>query len=184
MCDAAIVPEFARKLVINWLQDEALCDLSVSRPRSRLTWGIPVPDDTSQTVRSYMMQWVLECESLVCKLTQTGYYSYITIKKEHSISFSLFSQIYVWLDALVNYLTVSGHPLPDHTWPPTEHVVGKDILKFHAIFWPAFLLAAGLQLPKRIITHSHWMVQNAKVSVEMGEGSQPCHTPKSLGTRN
>lgn len=99
-------------------------------------------------------------------------------------SLSLFSQIYVWLDALVNYLTVSGHPLPDHTWPPTEHVVGKDILKFHAIFWPAFLLAAGLQLPKRIITHSHWMVQNAKVSIEMGEGSQPCHTPKNLGTRN
>lgn len=73
-------------------------------------------------------------------------------------------QIYVWLDALVNYLTVSGHPLPTHTWPPTEHVVGKDILKFHAIYWPAFLLAAGLKLPKKIVTHSHWIVDNSKVT--------------------
>ena len=73
------------------------------------------------------------------------------------------TQIYVWLDALLNYLTVSGHPLPDSAWPPTEHVVGKDILKFHAVFWPAFLMAAGLSLPKRIVTHSHWTVDKTKV---------------------
>ena len=71
----------------------------------------------------------------------------------------------MWLDALVNYLTVSGHPLPGHTWPPTEQVVGKDILRFHAIFWPAFLLAAGLELPRKIVTHSHWVVDKTKVSV-------------------
>lgn len=125
-----IVPEFARKLVLNWLQEDTLCDLSVSRPRSRLTWGISVPNDSSQT-------------------------------------------IYVWLDALINYLTVSGYSLPDHVWPPTEHVVGKDILKFHAVFWPAFLLAAGLELPRRIITHSHWIVDKTKMSKSKGNVVDP-----------
>lgn len=68
----------------------------------------------------------------------------------------------------MNYLTVSGHPLPNHTWPPTEHIVGKDILRFHAVYWPAFLLAAGLQLPKKIVTHCHWTVDKSKVSVAKG----------------
>jgi methionyl-tRNA synthetase len=74
-------------------------------------------------------------------------------------------QIYVWLDALTNYLTVSGYPSPNQVWPPTEQVVGKDIIKFHGIFWPAFLLAAGLELPKRIITHCHWTLFREKVRV-------------------
>lgn len=60
--------------------------------------------------------------------------------------------IYVWLDALVNYLTVAGYPnrkLLAKTWPPDVHVIGKDILRFHAIYWPSFLMAAELDLPKK-----------------------------------
>ncbi len=69
----------------------------------------------------------------------------------------------MWLDALINYLTVSKHPSPSHTWPATAHIVGKDILRFHAVFWPAFLMAAGLELPRRIVTHSHWTMGKTKV---------------------
>jgi len=73
--------------------------------------------------------------------------------------------VYVWLDALVNYLTVSGYPSSGCLWPPTEHIIGQDILRFHAIYWPAFLMAAGLELPGRIITHSHWTCSGHKVSL-------------------
>lgn len=99
---------------------EPLPDVSVSRPSSRVHWGVNVPDDPSQT-------------------------------------------IYVWLDALVNYLTCAGYPndsvslcnISDDSitksilfqfkanWPPSIQVIGKDIMKFHGIYWPAFLIAAG-----------------------------------------
>ena len=83
-------------------------------------------------------------------------------------------QIYVWLDALTNYLTVGGYP--DRTPSLDCHVIGKDILKcgacccahriklcrFHAIYWPAFLMACELPLPQRIICHSHWTVDGFK----------------------
>ncbi|CDW54659.1 tRNA-synt 1g and Methyltransf 11 domain containin g protein [Trichuris trichiura] len=72
--------------------------------------------------------------------------------------------IYVWLDALVNYLTVAGYPDQLNRWPPDCHVVGKDILKFHGIFWPAFLLAADLPLPKKVFCHAHWTVDGRKMS--------------------
>lgn len=82
--------------------------------------------------------------------------------------------IYVWLDALTNYLTVAGYPDDTSaTWPADYHVVGKDILKFHAIYWPAFLLAAGLPLPKRIVAHAHWTVDNVKMSKSLGNVVDP-----------
>jgi len=83
--------------------------------------------------------------------------------------------IYVWLDALANYLTTAGDccrgqfPL----WPPDEHLVGKDILKFHAVYWPAFLMAADLELPRRIRVHSHWLVDNNKMSKSKGNVVDP-----------
>ncbi|CAG0887218.1 unnamed protein product [Darwinula stevensoni] len=80
--------------------------------------------------------------------------------------------IYVWLDALVNYLTASGYPEPLGWWPPI-HIIGKDILKFHAIYWPAFLLAAGIQPPKTIICHSHWLVDDRKMSKSYGNVVKP-----------
>lgn len=117
-------------LVLQWLEDE-IPDLSVSRQKSRLQWGISVPGDPEQI-------------------------------------------IYVWLDALVNYLTVVGYP-QDHSqwWTAVHHVVGKDILKFHAIYWPAFLLAAGLPLPQMIFVHSHWTVEGKKMSKSLGNVINP-----------
>ena len=67
--------------------------------------------------------------------------------------------IYVWLDALVNYLTVLGYPdkMKKEDVASMIHVVGKDISKFHCIYWPAFLMAGGLPLPQMIINHGHWL---------------------------
>ncbi|KAI4897317.1 hypothetical protein NFI96_034021 [Prochilodus magdalenae] len=126
----AVQPEKFHHIVLQWLEND-LPDLSVSRQRSRLQWGIPVPGDPKQT-------------------------------------------IYVWLDALVNYLTVADYP-EKHTqwWSGVHHVVGKDILKFHAIYWPAFLLAAGLPLPRAIYVHSHWTVQGKKMSKSLGNVVDP-----------
>ncbi len=85
--------------------------------------------------------------------------------------------IYVWLDALVNYLTVAGYPNDKakfaSTWPADVHVVGKDILKFHVIYWPAFLFAANIQPPKRILCHGHWLIDNKKMSKSIGNVIDP-----------
>lgn len=84
--------------------------------------------------------------------------------------------VYVWLDALVNYLTVAGYPdmkKMNDTWPVDVHVIGKDILRFHAIYWPAFLMAAGLSLPKKILCHGHWLVDNRKMSKSIGNVVDP-----------
>ncbi|KAL8936974.1 MAG: hypothetical protein Q9216_004651 [Gyalolechia sp. 2 TL-2023] len=113
-----------------------LSDLSVSRPVERLSWGIPVPDDPSQT-------------------------------------------IYVWLDALINYLTKSNYPFQipgnEHAagWPADVHVIGKDIVRFHCIYWPAFLLALNLPLPKQIMTHAHWTLGREKMSKSTGNVVNP-----------
>src|SRR5205823_40779 len=66
--------------------------------------------------------------------------------------------MYVWLDALTNYITAVGHPATDSAdyrtfWPADLHMVGKDILRFHAVYWPAFLMGAGLAPPKRVFAH-------------------------------
>ncbi|KAF7998327.1 hypothetical protein HCN44_009725 [Aphidius gifuensis] len=78
--------------------------------------------------------------------------------------------IYVWLDALVNYLTSLGYPDDKYKnyWPPTIQVIGKDILKFHGIYWPAFLIASGLEPPKTLLCHSHWTVNDEKMSKSKG----------------
>lgn len=82
--------------------------------------------------------------------------------------------VYVWLDALTNYLTSAGYPGDTHrAWPADYHIVGKDILKFHAIYWPAFLMAAGLPLPKKVVAHAHWTVGNVKMSKSLGNVVDP-----------
>ena len=86
--------------------------------------------------------------------------------------------IYVWLDALVNYLTQAGYPFAEGSgekngWPPYVQVIGKDITRFHAIYWPAFLMALNLQPPRRILTHAHWTMNHAKMSKSAGNAVNP-----------
>ncbi|KAI9513225.1 tRNA synthetases class I (M)-domain-containing protein [Russula earlei] len=120
-------------------------DLSVSRPRNRLHWGIPVPNDASHTV-------------------------------------------YVWFDALINYLTGAGYPWVSkeqktHSyWPPDLQVVGKDIIRFHAIYFPAMLQALDLPLPKRLLAHCHWTVSRRKMSKSIGNVVDPFEAMQDLGT--
>jgi len=128
-----IVPEERMNFIKKEVQ-AGLEDLSVSRPSSRLTWGIRVPDDDTQT-------------------------------------------IYVWLDALINYLTMTGYPSGEgdqhKLWPPNAQVIGKDIVRFHTIYWPAFLMALDLPLPRGFLTHAHWTMGKAKMSKSLGNGVNP-----------
>lgn len=96
--------------------------------------------------------------------------------------------IYVWVDALINYLTVAGYNgswhLPDADmkfWPPTQ-VVGKDIIRFHAVYWPALLMAVGLPLPEKIICHNHWTMSNRKMSKSVGNVVNPTFAMQRWGT--
>ncbi|KAK6219099.1 CAAX geranylgeranyltransferase alpha subunit [Pestalotiopsis sp. IQ-011] len=130
-----VTPATRMREVVSWVENN-LEDLSVSRPASRLQWGIPVPDDPSQT-------------------------------------------IYVWVDALVNYITYAGYPRwtpgSEHLggWPADVHVIGKDIVRFHCIYWPALLMALDLPLPKRILTHGHWLMDARKMSKSIGNVVNP-----------
>lgn len=128
---SSILPASRRNQLLDEVQS-GLEDLSVSRPSTRLTWGIPVPGDPSQT-------------------------------------------IYVWIDALVNYLTVTGFPTSQRNtiWPADAHVIGKDIIRFHAVYWPCILMAAELPLPHSIITHGHWTKDRAKIAKSTGNVVDP-----------
>ena len=86
--------------------------------------------------------------------------------------------IYVWLDALVNYLTCSGYP-NSSLWPPSVQVLGKDILKFHGIYWPAFLIAAGMEPPHQLLVHSHWTTEGKKMSKSIGNVVNPLERAKT-----
>ncbi len=85
--------------------------------------------------------------------------------------------MYVWLDALNNYVTACG--FPDETaprwryWPADVHFVGKDIIRFHAVYWPAFLMAAGLPLPRRVSSNGWWVVEGEKMSKSLGNVIEP-----------
>jgi methionyl-tRNA synthetase len=86
--------------------------------------------------------------------------------------------MYVWLDALTNYISAIGYPDIDNNlfkefWPANIHMVGKDILRFHAIYWPAFLMAADLPLPKHIVAHGWWMNEGQKMSKSIGNVIDP-----------
>ncbi|MBI1820429.1 MAG: methionine--tRNA ligase [Nitrospirae bacterium] len=83
--------------------------------------------------------------------------------------------IYVWLDALVNYLTAAGYPSPSYkdNWPPQLHLIGKDILRFHAVYWPAFLMSAEMDLPETIFSHGWWTISGEKMSKSKGNVVDP-----------
>jgi methionyl-tRNA synthetase len=83
--------------------------------------------------------------------------------------------VYVWLDALVNYLTATGFPEPgfERRWPAQVHIIGKDILRFHAVYWPSFLMGAGLPLPDRVVSHGWWTIDGEKMSKSRGNVIDP-----------
>jgi methionyl-tRNA synthetase len=94
--------------------------------------------------------------------------------------------MYVWLDALTNYMTAAGYPDVDSDrykryWPADLHMVGKDILRFHAVYWPAFLLAAGLQPPKRVFAHGWWTNEGQKISKSLGNVIDPLQLIEEYG---
>lgn len=128
-----ILPESKKKEVLAFLDQQEIEDISFSRPRKDLAWGIPVPDDDSQT-------------------------------------------IYVWADALTNYL------MPKDWWPAQVHLIGKDILRFHVIYWPAMLLAAKLPLPKKIFVHGHITVDGQKMSKSLGNVVNPFALAEKYGS--
>ncbi len=127
-----IVPEFRKKEFLELIKD-GLKDVSISRPRKSLSWGVPVPGDPNQVM-------------------------------------------YVWIDALANYITVLGYPDRDgwqDYWPADVQVIGKDILRFHAGIWPAMLLGLGLTLPRRLLVHGFINIGGAKISKSVGNVIDP-----------
>ncbi|RLG71196.1 MAG: methionine--tRNA ligase [Candidatus Iainarchaeum archaeon] len=88
---------------------------------------------------------------------------------------------YVWFDALTNYISAVGYPHCNEFWPADVHFVGKDILKFHAIIWPAMLLALGLELPKTIFAHGWWLIGKEKVSKSKGNIVDPLQLAEKYG---
>jgi methionyl-tRNA synthetase len=93
--------------------------------------------------------------------------------------------MYVWLDALNNYVTACGFPdeaAPRwHYWPADAHFVGKDILRFHAVYWPAFLMAAGLPVPRRVTSNGWWTVDGEKMSKSLGNVIEPRQLVAAFG---
>ena len=97
--------------------------------------------------------------------------------------------VYVWLDALLNYVTALGYGSDDESlmkkyWPADLHIVGKDILKFHAIYWPAFLMSLGLELPKNIAAHGWWTRDGEKMSKSKGNVINPKEVADAYGLEN
>lgn len=93
--------------------------------------------------------------------------------------------IYVWFDALTNYLTAAGFPDNSENlneiWPADIHLVGKDILRFHAVYWPAFLMSAGLPLPNQVFAHGWWTVEGEKMSKSLGNVVDPYKIIEEFG---
>jgi methionyl-tRNA synthetase len=96
--------------------------------------------------------------------------------------------IYVWLDALTNYIAALGYPEKQKDfakfWPANAHIVGKDILRFHAVYWPAFLMATGIEIPKSIVAHGWWTNEGQKISKSVGNVIDPFKLVDDFGIDN
>src|SRR5258706_70581 len=140
-----VAPDYRRNEVLGFLKNNRLDDLCISRPAARLNWGIPLPFDPD----------------------------YVT---------------YVWFDALVNYASIPaalGDPVAatplgldssaaaPSLWPADLHVIGKDILKFHSVYWPIMLKAMGLPLPRQLLVHGWWQKDGHKISKSTGNIVDP-----------
>ncbi len=137
-----ILPQSRRNEVLGFLR-KPLGDLCISRPKTRLTWGIPLPFDDQ----------------------------YVT---------------YVWFDALANYLTGIGY-LADSSrfeqyWPHAVHVLAKDIVTTHCVYWPTILHALDLSMPQKILTHGWWTIDGGKMSKSAGNVVDPLSLADKYGT--
>jgi len=136
-----IVPEGYRNEVLSLLRGDALGDLCISRPKSRLTWGIELPFDPN----------------------------FVT---------------YVWFDALFSYvsgLKAHGAATFETFWPQAHHIIGKDIVKPHGVFWPTMLLAAELPLYRQLHVHGYWTRGESKMSKSLGNVVRPLEVKERYG---
>ena len=128
-----IQPEHRKNEILGFLR-QPLNDLCISRPKSRLNWGIELPFDKD----------------------------YVT---------------YVWFDALINYITAAGFDQStkqfDNWWPASYHLIGKDILTTHAVYWPTMLFSADIPLPLSIFAHGWWLMGDSKMSKTLGNVINP-----------
>ncbi len=95
--------------------------------------------------------------------------------------------VYVWIDALLNYYTAlsyarPGEDLTEKFWPATVHLIGKDILKFHAVIWPAMLMAAGIEVPRKVTIHGYLTLGEHKMSKSLGNVIEPFHVAEVYGS--
>ncbi len=135
-----IMPETRRNEILSLLK-EGLEDISISRPKEKISWGVPVPGDTKQVM-------------------------------------------YVWFEALMNYITVLGYP--EHKdfkdfWPANYQIIGKDILRFHAAVWPGMLIALGLKLPANLYVHGFVNINGSKMSKSDGNVVAPSEIIEKYG---
>ena len=94
--------------------------------------------------------------------------------------------VYVWIDALLNYYTAlsyarEGEDLTEKFWPATVHLIGKDILKFHAVIWPALLMAAGIEVPQKVAIHGYLLLGEHKMSKSLGNVIEPFQVAELYG---
>ncbi|MFJ9743914.1 class I tRNA ligase family protein, partial [Streptomyces sp. NPDC101166] len=94
--------------------------------------------------------------------------------------------MYVWVDALTNYLTGAGYPDTSSAsfqkyWPADLHIIGKDISRFHTVYWPAFLMSAGIALPKRVFVHGFVNYKGEKMSKSVGNVVDPMELVDTFG---
>ena len=136
-----IQPVHRKNEVLGFLKSP-LNDLCISRPKSRLNWGIELPFDSD----------------------------YVT---------------YVWFDALINYISALGFNSDEKKyntyWPANLHLIGKDILTTHSVYWPTMLLSVGIKLPKTIFAHGWWLSDQSKMSKSVGNVVDPLQLIKSYG---
>ena len=136
-----IQPKHRKNEVLGFLK-QPLEDLCISRPKSRLGWGIELPFDSD----------------------------YVT---------------YVWFDALINYITAPGYNVNEENfnkyWPANYHLIGKDILTTHSVYWPTMLMSANIPLPQAIFAHGWWLIGESKMSKSLGNVVDPLGLIKEYG---
>ena len=136
-----IQPNHRKNEILGFL-GKPLNDLCISRPKSRLNWGVELPFDSK----------------------------YVT---------------YVWFDALINYISALGydenHGASRDWWPASYHLIGKDILTTHAVYWPTMLMSAGINLPESIFAHGWWLMSDSKMSKSIGNVVDPINLIDDYG---